>query len=65
MENLKPTDRDRIIELVANKLYGPAQTDEDFAVQLLVEHLCIPRNAKFYNDKDLREYISQKWDELT
>jgi hypothetical protein len=51
MENKK------IAELVSKKIYGVAQNETDFAVQLLIEKLVIPDNINSYTAADAEKYI--------
>lgn len=53
-------DNKDIAAKVAELIYYPNQTTDDdtqFAVQLLVEHFCVPAEVEYYDLEELERYI--------
>lgn len=50
------TDND-VAKLIASKVYNPSTNREDFAVQLFLEALVLPKNCDGYTDAEFEGYI--------
>lgn len=56
-KNEKGFNDNDVAKLIANKLYNPSRTNEDFAVKLFIENLVLPKECKGYNDIEMESYI--------
>lgn len=52
------TDK-KVAKLLASKVYGIQATDEDFAVQIFIETLVLPKNKTYYSENEMIEYITR------
>lgn len=52
-------NNEEIAKIVAGLVYSPKKSEKDpnFAVQLLVEKLCIPDDLESYSEEDVRESV--------
>lgn len=50
-------ENEKIAELVSKKIYNVTENETDFAVQLLIEKLTIPKDVKSYTADDAKKYI--------
>lgn len=59
-------DNKEIAKKVAELVYYPNQTsneDSQFAVQLLVEHFCVPAEVEYYDLEELERHILKALEE--
>lgn len=50
-------DKEKIAELISERMYNPSLNETDFAFQLLVEHLIVPKDKKSYSKEDIKNYV--------
>lgn len=56
-KNERKLNDSQVAKLIASKVYNATITDEDFAVQVFVEALVLPKDVEAYGEESMCEYI--------